>query len=136
MAENSLSGIPQTTNGRLWRGIFAFLLLGLLLLPWLDGMTPATTPLRFLQRLPFPAGNVLFACYLVAGYLYLRMAIYGEWDKRFALYRCLVAIGAMGGILRISELASSSLSWVAVAAWLLFCAAAVAELIYLHFGTE
>lgn len=126
--ENSQS----STNGRIWYGLTAFLLLGLLLFPWSDGMTPATTPLRFLSELPFPAGNILFACYLLAIYLYIRTVIYGQANERPAMYRFIVSIGAMAAILRFLELAVFNPTWAVIGAWLLFCIAAIAELVYLN----
>ncbi|MFK7804894.1 MAG: hypothetical protein AB8G95_24900 [Anaerolineae bacterium] len=132
MADHSTSNNTQTaTIGRIWYGVLAFLLLGLLMSPWADGMTPATNPLRFLSKLPFPAGNVLFACYLIIIYLNLRQCIYAEKDEQQTWYRFFLSLGAMGAILKIADLAVLELTWITVIVWILLCLATMLELRFL-----
>lgn len=132
MADHPTQNSTQTsTIGRIWCGVLAFLLLGILLFPWANGITPATNPLRFLSKLPFPAGNILFACYFILVYLNLRQSIYMEKDEQQTWYRFLLSLGTMGAILKIADLAVLNLSWVTVVVWVLVCIAAVIELQHL-----
>ena len=122
----------SNTNSRMRHLVVLLLLLGLLLFPWADGLTPAVNPLRFLSKLPFPAGNILFACYLVVSYLNLHQLIYQQKDEKMVWFRYFLALGAMGAILRIFEVSDLTLSLIVAFAWLTLSISAFWELRFLY----
>ena len=126
----------SSVNSKGYYLLVLILLLGLLLFPWVDQITPAVNPLRFLSKLPFPAGNVLFACYIVVIYLNLHQLIYQQINKKTALFRFCIAWGAMAAILQISNISGLNISWTITFAWLALCLSAVGELLFLYHAPD
>ncbi|MEM9773732.1 MAG: hypothetical protein AAF902_04070 [Chloroflexota bacterium] len=121
----------DTVGGRIWYALLSVLLISLLLLPWLNGITPGTEPLRFFRAIPFPVGNILVACYIVVIGLNLWTMLTLDSGLRLLWYRFILTIITLTSILSL-QFSGIFLSQVMLAAWFTLYFAAVGELIFLY----